>query len=362
MTDDRQWMLRAIELAQRGRTSPNPRVGAVIVKNGEVIGEGFHERAGAPHAEVAALADARARGRQNDVLGATLYCSLEPCNHFGRTPPCTDAIIAAGITRLVIGCEDPKIHVGREKGTDKLQGAGIPVSRTCETEAEALIEDFRTFTAHGRPWIWLKSALTLDGRFGRSKSAPEWITQPATRRTVHRMRASVDAVMVGIGTVLTDDPMLTVRDVEAPPNPPIRVVLDRQLRMPKESALAKTANDVPVWLFTSSRADASGLESLGVRVFREQNENFLSAALATLARSDVMRVLAEPGPTLASALFESGFVDQWTVHYGTRIIGAADAPGLSFGPTHRSALRFRSRSVALSEDGDVMWTGIPQPV
>src|SRR6187551_1305855 len=236
--DDGAWMRRALALAERGwgQTAPNPMVGAVVVRDSAVVGEGWHAHYGGPHAEVEAL---RAAGEH--ARGATLYVSLEPCNHFGKTPPCTDAILAAGVHRVVAACADPS-PVARG-GADRLREAGLEVTLGLEeAAARELNAAFFHALSSDRPFVQLKLALSLDGALADHSRQPGWLTGELARREVHRMRAGSDAVAVGIGTVLADDPELTVRHASPPRVAPIRVVFDTSARLPRTSKLAQTAS------------------------------------------------------------------------------------------------------------------------
>ena len=233
MSDDREHMRRALDLAARGlfTTTPNPRVGCVIVREGRVIGEGWHERAGEAHAEVRALADVQSRGET--ARGATIYVTLEPCNHTGRTPPCTDALLAAGIARAVIAMRDPNPVAGR--GAERLAAAGVAVEHGLfEDEARELNVGWIKRIQEGRPWVRVKIAASLDGRTALENGASQWITGAAARADGHRWRARACAILTGIGTVLQDDPQLTVRDVETP-RQPLKVIVDRHGEVPANS-------------------------------------------------------------------------------------------------------------------------------
>ena len=240
--EDDKWMSLALERGVGGTPSPNPHVGAVVVSDdGTVVGAGHHERAGEEHAEAVALRLAGDKAR-----GATLYVTLEPCNHVGRTPPCTDAILAARVARVVVGCRDPNPHVPGG-GVGALVKAGVRVEIGCrEAEAQRLIAPWTKFVTTGVPFISLKLALSLDGRIASRTGASKWVTGPEARARVHLLRAQHDALVVGIGTVLADDPRLTVRD--APGQSPLRVVFDTKLRLPIGSHLVQGARDVPTWV------------------------------------------------------------------------------------------------------------------
>ncbi|HEX3866210.1 MAG TPA: bifunctional diaminohydroxyphosphoribosylaminopyrimidine deaminase/5-amino-6-(5-phosphoribosylamino)uracil reductase RibD, partial [Gemmatimonadaceae bacterium] len=285
-SDDAAHMRRALALAERGwgQTAPNPMVGAVVVARGVTVGEGFHARYGEAHAEVVAL---RAAG--DSARGATLHVSLEPCVHFGQTPPCVGAIVAAGVERVVIAALDPS-DVARG-GADALRAAGIRVDvGPAQSAALELNAPFYNAHASDRPWVTLKLALSADGAIADPTGVHRWITGDAARKEVHRRRANADAIAVGIGTVLADDPALTVRDAPEPRVPPRRVVFDSTLRIPLESTLVATARDVPTTIITAPEplgVRAGNLEAAGVRVRRATS---LRGAL-TMLRADEVRSL-----------------------------------------------------------------------
>lgn len=328
---DERWMDRAIQLAKQGRTAPNPQVGAVIVRDGVLVSEGFHRRAGADHAEVDALKDAE--GLPIDATGATLYVTLEPCNHHGRTPPCTDAVVEAGIARVVIATVDPTEHT---KGSlDKLRAAGIEVLLGVRREqADELVADFAVLATQGRPFVTLKAAITLDGRMATRSGDSKWITGEAARADGHRLRATHDAVLVGIETVLADDPQLNVRMAEGPD--PIRVVLDTTLRTPPD-ARTVIGEGGPTWILHGPGADAQRSEALiraGVTLIsvpRSERGLNLHAALASLGQRDIMRLMVEGGATVHGALVDEGLAEACVLYLAPRILGDASAPGFAAG-------------------------------
>ncbi len=325
MSDER-FMLEALALAGRSRPSPNPRVGCVLVADGVVVGRGFHRATGMAHAEVEALEDAGARAR-----GATAYVTLEPCNHHGRTPPCTDALLAAGVRRVVVGIEDPNPHVvGR--GADRLRAAGVEVVMgVAREEASALIASWRTAVLRGWPAVILKVGMSLDGRIATRTRASRWITTEASRLDAHGLRARADAVLVGVGTVLTDDPMLTPRGVDVPGALPARVVLDTRLRTPLTSALVATAHDAPVWVLHAEDAPAeraSALRARGVETIAVALENErvgLRDALRALGARGVTEVLVEGGGSVHGAFLDAGLGDRLVAYVAMKILGGRDA-------------------------------------
>ena len=321
--------MRALDLAAeaRGKTSPNPLVGAVVVKDGRTIGEGYHRRAGEPHAERMALASC-----SEDPAGATMYVTLEPCCHHGRTPPCTEAIVEAGIKRVVIASDDP---------TDKAAGRGLGILRDegirvdhmdgeVEEAARLLNQPFRKHARTGRPLVVFKSAVTLDGKVATAAGDSRWISSEASRDRAHRWREEADAVAVGIGTALADDPQLTARAAGAE-RQPCRVVFDSTARLPLDSKLVQTATDVRTIVITTRAADraATGrLESAGVEVIRVQGSTDaqrVSAALDELGERDVQSVLLEGGPRLAGAFFDAGEIDQYYAFVAPIVAGGGRA-------------------------------------
>lgn len=322
--EDSRYMLRALELAERGwgRVSPNPMVGAVVVRDGETVGEGWHTEFGAPHAEVEALRAAGERAR-----GATLYVTLEPCSHHGKTPPCTDTIALARIARVVYASPDPHDMAGG--GATRLADAGIEMLAGVEEQrARDLNAPF--FHVHGaeertRPWVEMKLALSLDGRVADLTGRSAWITSEPARDEVHRLRAGRDAIGVGIGTAVADDPLLTVRGAVQPRRPPVRVVFDRSLRLPATGRLASTAGGSPVWVLTEAGADPaaeSALQDVGVRVLRSSG---LTDGLRALRAEGIQSLLVEGGARIASALLGAQLVDRLTLFYAPILLGPEGA-------------------------------------
>ncbi len=322
---DAEYMRRALALARRGhgQTAPNPMVGAVVVRDGEVVGEGYHVRYGAAHAEAAALRAAGERARR-----ATVYVTLEPCAHVGKTPPCADALVAAGVARVVLAARDPNPEAGG--GAARLRSAGIEVVEGVEEEAArelnaSFFHAFESLREHRRPWVTLKLALSLDSAVADAEGASRWITGPAARAVVHELRAGSDAVAVGIGTVLADDPMLTVRDAPAPRVPPLRVVFDRDARTPPDSRLVASAREVPTVAVVrdAESAGARSLHRAGIELLRASS---LEVALEELARRDVRSLLVEGGPRLAGAFLAGALVDRLIIFRGAVLLGHG-APG-----------------------------------
>jgi diaminohydroxyphosphoribosylaminopyrimidine deaminase/5-amino-6-(5-phosphoribosylamino)uracil reductase len=325
--EDDTWMGVALERGASGTPSPNPHVGAAVVKGGQLVGAGHHERAGEDHAEVIALREAGARAR-----GATLYVTLEPCNHVGRTPPCTDGILAAKIARVVIGCRDPNPHVAGG-GVEKLTEAGLQVDVGCrEAEARRLIAPWTKFVTTGMPYVTLKLGLSLDGRIASRTGASKWVTGPEARARVHLLRAQHDAVVIGIGTALADDPRLTVRD--APGQSPLRVVFDTKLRLPLAGRLVQSAREVPTWVVCTLDAPSSAEEQLierGVEVLRAPSsaEGRIDpvAALRLLASRGIVAAMIEGGAELAGSVLAGAVVDELHAFIAPILLGPRGRPG-----------------------------------
>lgn len=326
--DDSALLRLALAEAIKGAPSPNPHVGAIVVApNGEVVGRGFHPRAGREHAEVIAIRAAGERAR-----GATLYVTLEPCNHHGRTPPCTDAIVAAGIARVVVGVRDPNPHV-RGGGNAELRAAGIEVKELADAASERVIRPFAKHARTRRPWVRLKLAASLDGRIAAVSGVSKWITGPEARRRVHETRAMVDAIAVGVGTALADDPSLTVRDVPAIEghDPPLRVVIDSAARLPIDSQLVRTARELPTRIVVAEGSDTRALEDRGVlvtRVARGVDGVDLGAALDALGALSVVDLLVEGGAKLAGALIAADLVDELQWYVAPIALGERGVPSL----------------------------------
>ena len=319
---DSVWMAQALHLAERGcyTTSPNPRVGCVLVKDGKLLAEGWHERAGEPHAEVHALRVAGAAAK-----GATAFITLEPCSHHGRTPPCADALIAAGVTRVVIAMQDPNPQVAGQ-GLARLRAAGIEAEcGLMEASARELNIGFVTRMTHGMPWVRSKIAMSLDGRTALNNGVSQWITGAAARRDGHHWRARSCAVLTGISTVLADDAQLTVREVETT-RQPLRVVLDSALRLPVNARILGTENSPEVLVYTATN-DAEkivALEKAGAKVVVLPAGNVqvdLAACLQDLATRGCNEVLVEAGRTLNGALLQAGLIDELIVYVAPQLLG-----------------------------------------
>ena len=326
---DEKHLLRALELAgrARGQTSPNPLVGAVVVKNGRPIGEGHHEAAGQPHAERVAL-----EACAEDPAGATLYVSLEPCCHEGRTPPCTDAILAAGIGRVVVASDDPTSKAnGRGLGILRDEGVRVDVvDGDLAARARLLNQPFRKHALTGRPHVVFKAAMTLDGKVATATGDSKWISNEASRARAHRWRAEMDAVAIGIHTAKADDPMLTAR-VDAVARQPARVVFDSEASLRVDSQLVASLDQAPLIVVTSraaSRTAVSALESVGVDVIVATGQNEparVASALDELGARGIQSLLLEGGPHLAGTFFDVGEIDEMRIFVAPVVIGGGRA-------------------------------------
>ncbi len=328
--DEEQFMRRALDLARRGqgRVEPNPMVGCVLVQGGRMIAEGYHRRFGGPHAEVEAL-----RRVDGTVRNLTAYVTLEPCSHFGKTPPCADALIRAGVRRVAVAMKDPFPEVAG-RGIRRLRRAGIRVDvGLCRAEAALLNTPYLTLLTRQRPYVILKWAQSLDGRIATSTGDSRWISCAAARRIVHRLRARVDAILVGIGTVLADDPQLTARDVPLR-RTAARLVLDTRLRLDPKSKLATTARQAPVVVFTSSpalrtrrtRARQLCEQGVTIRTCPLRNGSLsLPAVLQHLAAERLTNLLVEGGGRLLTAFLEAKLVDEVYAFVAPKLIGGASA-------------------------------------
>jgi diaminohydroxyphosphoribosylaminopyrimidine deaminase/5-amino-6-(5-phosphoribosylamino)uracil reductase len=332
LTDqDVAFLERTLELAERGRgrTSPNPVVGAVVVRDGNVIGEGFHAEYGGLHAERAALENC-----SEDPAGATIYVSLEPCAHEGQQPPCSDAIIEAGIARVVYASDDPT-EKASGRGPGNLRDEGIEVVAAqgeIASKARLINQPFRKLAKTGRPHVFFKSAMTLDGKVATSTGDSQWISSESSRMLAHRIRAEVDAIAVGIGTALSDDPQLTARHEDIADNrQPARVVFDSEARLPIDGALVSSAKEVPVIVVASRAAPRealTALEAAGVDLIIASGENEAArviSALNELGSREIQSLLLEGGPHLAGAFFEAGEIDWIGLFLAPMVLGGKQA-------------------------------------
>lgn len=354
--EDERWMREAVAEATRGlgHTAPNPAVGCVLVRRGVEVARGYHHRAGRPHAEAEALASAGARAR-----GSTAYVTLEPHAHQGRTPPCTDALIRAGVTRVVVGCIDPHAVVAG-RGIRQLRAAGIDVvTGVLEHECSELIRGYRVFVTRREPLVHLKLAASLDGRIAAAGGDSRWISTPASRRLVQFLRARAEAVLVGIGTVLADDPRLTARVRGA--RQPLRVVLDPELRTPRDARLVRGRGPcLLVGSPSSSMSRRRALEKAGAEValLDSRGRRGWGRLLATLAEREVMEVLVEGGSAVAASAIRAGVVNRVSIFYNPRLLGGDGVPMLGSLGVRRAADGPRLRTLGIRAIGeDLLWEG-----
>ncbi len=329
--DDGRWMQMALMLAKRGIGSvePNPAVGAVIVKNSRIIGRGWHKKFGGPHAEINALEDCKKHG--DSPQGATMYITLEPCCHYGKTPPCTDAIIAAGLAKIVVATIDPSEHA-KGRGVEQLRRAGIEVQTVfCETEAHLLNAPFFKFSTTGKCWVTLKWAQTIDGKlaYANVTNEQQWISNEQSRKDVHKLRRRAGGILVGINTVIADDPLLTARPSKG--KKPIRIVLDSTLRIPLDCRLLATAKKTPVLIVTSERAVQANPEVADkitkkgaeiIAVPASQDKCNIKSLLDELSRRGVSQLLVEGGPTVLASFLKEQLADEIIVYIAPRILGS----------------------------------------
>lgn len=325
---DEKYMQEALSLAQKGKgfTSPNPAVGSVIVKNNQVVGKGWHRGAGLAHAEVEAINDAGDAARNS-----TLYVTLEPCNHHGKTPPCTEKIINAGISRVVIGCKDPNPHVSGN-GIQRLQDNKIDVDiNILKKEAETLIEDFAWYTCNGKkPFVTIKCASTIDGRIATSTGDSKWITNEASRAYVHKLRHESDAILIGAGTLKSDDPSLTARINGFNAKDPVRVILDPDLLTDENAKVIKQKSNAPTIIVTSKNTSSlkkSSLEKAGATIIEipfENNTFDLAFLLEKLGTMDIVSLLVEGGSTVIHSFLKEKLVNKAYFFIAPTIYGGSD--------------------------------------
>ena len=328
MTNDETYMRRALELARlaEGQTSPNPMVGAVLVKDGEIVGEGFHRKAGLPHAEVEAL---RMAGEL--AQGATAYVTLEPCAHHGKTPPCADALIDAGVSRVVYAAADPNPQVNGQ-GAERMRNAGIQVENSLlNAEAVQLNRPFFKFIRTGLPYVTAKFAMTLDGKIATAAGDSQWITNSASRQIGHQLRNKSDAILVGVGTVLADDPRLTTR-LEGEVNHPTRIVVDSKGRTPLEAKVFDTtvAPTILAVVEGVNEGYLSAVRTKNVTIWQlpadENNQVDLNALLKKMGEHNLMTLMVEGGGTLLGNLLTLGHIDHVWAFIAPKIVGGKDAP------------------------------------
>jgi len=325
-----KFMLRALELAAkaRGRTSPNPMVGAVIVKDGKIVGEGYHKKPGTPHAEIHAIEQAKDKAK-----GAQLYVTLEPCCHWGRTPPCTQAVIRASISSVVMAMFDPFPQVSG-KGKAELEGHGISVQNgLLETEARKLNEAYIKYVTTRMPFVILKTAMSLDGKIATSTGESKWITSASSRQKVHEIRDGVDAILVGIGTVNRDNPSLTTRLENKQGEDPIRIVVDSKARISLEAKLLNLSSPAPAFIATTEKAPPEKIAQLrarGAEVIATPELNgkvSLKALMKKLGEKAITSVLIEGGGEINASALKEGIVDKVMVFIAPKLIGGKTAPG-----------------------------------
>jgi diaminohydroxyphosphoribosylaminopyrimidine deaminase/5-amino-6-(5-phosphoribosylamino)uracil reductase len=316
-THEEKFMRLALQLASEGwgQTAPNPMVGAVVVRDGQVVAQGWHRRYGEAHAEVNALRDAGELAR-----GATLYVTLEPCRHHGKTPPCTDAVLAAGVARVVVAAPDPTAIAGGGAAVLRERGVRVDVG-LLEREARELNAPFFHAVGSHRPWTTLKLAVSMETAIADRRGSTTWLTGAESRREVHRLRAGNDAVAVGVGTIVADDARLTVRDWTSPRNPPARVVLDRTLRTPVDAEVVRTARETPTLILTGqldgTRADA--MRQAGVKLLPMQD---LSDGLDALRGEGIASILIEGGASIAASALRDGLVNRLVIFQAPVTLGA----------------------------------------
>ncbi len=328
MRDDERWMKKVLRLAEkgRGRTSPNPMVGAILVKDGEVAGEGYHAKAGEAHAEIIALQQARGEAR-----GAVLYLNLEPCMHYGKTPPCAPQVIESGVKRVVIGMEDPNPLV-KGKGIEMLRKAGLDVGvGILEKECQRLNEAFCKYILKKEPFVILKVAATLDGKLATRNGESKWISGEASRRFVHKLRDQVDGVLVGIGTILKDDPQLTAR-IKGGRNP-YRIVLDSRLKIPEEAKVIGTSPSKAIIATTefAPKDKIEKLEKRGVQVLildSQEGKINLKSCLSKLGEIGMMSLLVEGGSQINGSFLDEGLIDKLFFFLSPKLIGDHQALGI----------------------------------
>lgn len=360
--DDTAYMKMALDLALKGEgyTSPNPMVGAVVVRKDRVVGSGYHRMPGGPHAEVNAIDDAGVQAK-----GATLYVTLEPCHHTGRTPPCTEKIIAAGINRVVAAMYDPNPNV-KGGGSEYLKRRGVQVEMgTCEAEARKLNESFVKYVQTGRPFTIVKCAATLDGQIATRSGDAKWVSGRASRQQVHRIRHAVDGILVGVETVKRDDPSLTTRLETPHGRDPARIILDTHLSLPEEARLLRLASESDTYVITGTSVPDDKklrIEKTGARVLEASVKNGLidlDALMTRLGNLGITSLLIEGGSRVIASAFKAGIVDKLIFFFAPKISGGNDGFPICRGTgpeTMNEALPVRDIEVRRFED-DVMITG-----
>ncbi len=364
--DDTTYMQLALHLAEKGRgwTTPNPMVGAVVIKDGKIVGRGYHERAGGPHAEVNAIDDAGDQAR-----GATIYVTLEPCNHFGRTPPCTHKIIDAGIRRVVVAMTDPNPDV-KGGGNAYLRDRNIEITTgILEKKARILNEGFVTWITTGKPFVIAKCAATLDGRIATRTGDSRWVTGPSARQFVHRIRHGVHGIMVGVQTVIKDNPSLTTRLEGEKNSDPTRIILDTHLSIPQTAKLLHQKSDAATWIVCGPNAPDDrrmDLERTGSQILTaplKDGRIDLSALMKQLGTEGITSLLIEGGGTVLGSAFSAGIVDKICFFYAPKILGGDDGVPICSGTgpdSMKQSLSIHNMTVHRF-DADVMLQGYLKP-
>ena len=330
-----KFMKAALGFARKGlgKTSPNPAVGAVIARRGQVVAAGFHRKAGGAHAEVEALNQLRGKARRGD----TLYVTLEPCNHFGRTPPCTQAILEKGIRKVVVGMRDPNPHV-TGGGCDYLSGQGVEVvTGVLEEECRRLNEWFVTYVTKGRPFVIAKTALTLDGWTATSTGHSRWVTNERSREWVHRLRHQVDGILVGVGTVMADDPLLNTRLKKGRGKDPVRIIVDTHLRIPVNARVLAHPHESETLIAVSEDVPSRRIERLRTKGIsflvcpKKEGRIDLIALMDMLGKRSITSVLLEGGATLMGAMIREKLVDKFCIFKAPKILGGSDGRPMALG-------------------------------
>jgi diaminohydroxyphosphoribosylaminopyrimidine deaminase / 5-amino-6-(5-phosphoribosylamino)uracil reductase len=365
--DNKKLMNEALKLAAKGVGSvePNPAVGAVIVKDGRIIGKGWHKKFGGPHAEINALVDCRAKG--HDPAGAMMYVTLEPCCHFGKTPPCVDAIIEAKLDNVVVAVVDPSPHAAG-KGIEKLRAAGIEVEvGVCEKEAALINAPFFKFAKTNLPWVILKWAQSIDGKLTYANPAKDgqWISNEQSRKDAHDLRRRVQAILVGINTIIADDPLLTPRPAKG--RTPFRVVLDVDLRLPHDCQLLKTAKELGLLVVTSHHS-LKYREEAAVHIIKQGGQVLplpmvdaqcdLNALLAELGKRQIQQLLVEGGPTVLASFLKQNLADEVRVYIAPKILGSAGGASINEAMTQITNGLNLSNATIKNFDGDVCISGM----
>jgi diaminohydroxyphosphoribosylaminopyrimidine deaminase/5-amino-6-(5-phosphoribosylamino)uracil reductase len=363
---DEKYMGEALRFARRGlgRTSPNPAVGAVIVREGKVIARGYHHRAGEAHAEINALADLKGRAQPRDVL----YVTLEPCNHQGKTPPCTGAILDSGIKKVVVGMRDPNLNV-TGGGCEYLAARGVAVETgVLEDACRRLNEAYIKFVTTGRPFVIAKAALTLDGWTATSAGHSKWITSEASRQFVHKLRDRADAVMVGVETVLADDPALNTRLAKGRGKNPVRIILDTNLRTPREARVVSHADASMTWIAIGEDVPARRLEGRTaqrvsfLRCPKKEKRIDLQALMDRLGRESITSLLLEGGSTVMGAMLRERLIDKFYIFKAPKLLGGGDGVPMASGPGVKSmneSILIRDLKVRRFGE-DVLFEGYPE--